>query len=172
MIRVHPAGRLAWQNFNVGHYPQTFQPDAFHTCHAYRQYWLLPLQATFADLALAKGSQSQRKAKPLGFILSHIFQLIMTFKTVLKQFKLSTPLLFFFFFFFCAFPLWGSPLLGEIFAYVTVFFCFFYPTIKVVTFRLRGWCVLGVFLLLAFTRLGHERQDLLSPCDEMHVCTD
>ena len=40
------------------------------------------------------------------------------------------------------------------------------PTIKVVTFRLRGWCVLGVFLLPAFTRLGHERQDLLSPCDE------
>ena len=40
---------------------------------------------------------------------------------------------------------------------------FFNPTIKVVTFRLRGWCVLGVFLLPAFTRLGHERQDLLSP---------
>ena len=38
---------------------------------------------------------------------------------------------------------------------------FFNPTIKVVTFRLRGWCVLGVFLLPAFTRLGHERQDLL-----------
>ena len=49
---------------------------------------------------------------------------------------------------------------------------FFNLTIKVVTFRLRGWCVLGVFLLPAFTRLGHERQDLLSPCDEMHVCTD
>ena len=49
---------------------------------------------------------------------------------------------------------------------------FFNPTIKVVTFRLRGWCVLGVFLLSAFTRQGHERQDLLSPCDEMHVCTD
>ena len=48
---------------------------------------------------------------------------------------------------------------------------FFNPTIKVVTFRLRGWCVLGVFLLPAFTRLGHERQDLLSSCDEMHVCT-
>ena len=46
---------------------------------------------------------------------------------------------------------------------------FFNPTIKVVTFRLRGWCVLGVFLLPAFTRLGHERQDLLSPCDEMHT---
>ena len=37
--------------------------------------------------------------------------------------------------------------------------------------------MLGVFLFLffflpAFTRLEHERQDLLSPCDEMHVCTD
>ena len=49
---------------------------------------------------------------------------------------------------------------------------FFNPTTKVVTFCLRGWCVLGVFLLPAFTRLGHERQDLLSPCDEMHVCTN
>ena len=49
---------------------------------------------------------------------------------------------------------------------------FFNPNIKVVTFRLCGWCVLGVFLLPAFTRLGHERQDLLSQCDEMHVCTD
>ena len=29
--------------------------------------------------------------------------------------------------------------------------------------------MLGVFLLLAFTHLGHECQDLLSPCDEMHV---
>ena len=28
---------------------------------------------------------------------------------------------------------------------------FFNPTIKVVTFRLRGWCVLGVFLLPAWT---------------------
>ena len=49
---------------------------------------------------------------------------------------------------------------------------FFNPTIKIVTLRLRGWCLLGVFLLPAFTRLGHERQDLLSPCDKMHVCTD
>ena len=77
---------------------------------------------------------------------------------------------FFFFIFFCVpqLYLWASPFLGEIFAYVTVFNL----TIKVVTFRLRGWCVLGVFLLPAFSRLGHERQDLLSPCDEMHVCTD
>ena len=85
--------------------------------------------------------------------------------------KASRLFFFFFFFFFFFVPqlyLWGSPLLGEIFAYVTVF----NPTIKVVTFRLRGWCVLGVFLLPAFTHLGHERPDLLSLCDEMHVCTD
>ena len=49
------------------------------------------------------------------------------------------------------------------------FFCvcdrFINPTTEVVTFRLCGWCMLGVFLLLAFTRLGHECQDLLNPCD-------
>ena len=49
---------------------------------------------------------------------------------------------------------------------------FFNPTIKVVTFRLHGWCVLSVFLLPAFTRLEHKRQELLSPCNKMHVCTD
>ena len=32
--------------------------------------------------------------------------------------------------------------------------------------------MLDVFLLLAFTCLGHERKDVLSQCDEMHVCTD
>ena len=30
------------------------------------------------------------------------------------------------------------------------------PTIEVVTFHLCGWCMLGVFLLPAFTCLGHE----------------
>ena len=49
---------------------------------------------------------------------------------------------------------------------------FFNLTIDLITFRLRGWCLLGVFLLPAFTRLGHECQDLLSPCYGMHVCTD
>ena len=48
-------------------------------------------------------------------------------------------------------------------------FFFFSPTIKAVTFRLRGWCVLGVFLLPAFTRLGHECQN---PCAGMHARTD
>ena len=76
----------------------------------------------------------------------------------------------FFFFFFCVpqLYLWGSPLWVRFLR----MWPFFNPTIKAVTFRLRGWCVLGVFLLPAFTRLGRERQDLLSPCDEMHVCTD
>ena len=55
----------------------------------------------------------------------------------------------------------GFTILGEIFAYVTVFS----PFIDVVTFHLRGWCMLGVFLLPTFTILGNECQDLLSSCD-------
>ena len=65
----------------------------------------------------------------------------------------------------------GFTILGEIFVYVTFFF-FFNPTTEAVTFRLRGLCMLGVFLLPAFTRLEHECPDLLSRCDRMHVCTD
>ena len=49
---------------------------------------------------------------------------------------------------------------------------FFNPTIEVVTFHPRGWCMLGMFLLPAFTCLGHEWQGLLSQCNGMHVCTD
>ena len=64
--------------------------------------------------------------------------------------------------------LWGSP-------FWVRFLCiwpFFNPTTEVITVCLYGWCMLGVFLLRAFTRPGHECQDLLSPCDGMHVCTD
>ena len=39
-------------------------------------------------------------------------------------------------------------------------------------FCLRGWCMLDVFMLPAFTHLGHECQDLLSLYDGIHVCTD
>ena len=53
-----------------------------------------------------------------------------------------------------------------------VFFFFSNPTIEVVPFRLRGWCMLGAFLLPAATRLGHECQDLSSPCQGMHVYID
>ena len=44
----------------------------------------------------------------------------------------------------------GFTIFGEVFAYVTVF----NPTIEAVTFRLHAWCMLGAFLLLAFTHLG------------------
>ena len=53
-----------------------------------------------------------------------------------------------------------------------MFMAVFKPTIEIVTFSLRGWCMLDEFLLPAFIRLGHECQDLLSPRDGMHVCTD
>ena len=43
---------------------------------------------------------------------------------------------------------------------------FFNPTTDIVIFHLRGWCMPSVFLLLVFTHLGHECQDLLSPCME------
>ena len=57
----------------------------------------------------------------------------------------------------------GFTIFDEIFACVTVCDRFFFnPTTEVVTFRLRGCCVLGVLLLPEFTRLGHEYQDLLS----------
>ena len=64
--------------------------------------------------------------------------------------------------------LWGSPFWVR----CLCMWQYFNPTIEVVTFHLRGWCMLGVFLLPAFTRLGHECQDLLSLCNDMHVCTD
>ena len=51
-------------------------------------------------------------------------------------------------------------------------FFFFNQTTEVITFRLRGWCRLGVFLLPAFTRLGHECQDLLSPREGMRASTE
>ena len=62
----------------------------------------------------------------------------------------------------------GLTSVDGIFVYMTVI----NPTIEVVTFLLRGWCMLGVFLLPAFIHLVHESQDLLSLCDGMHVYTD
>ena len=64
--------------------------------------------------------------------------------------------------------LWGSPYFVRFFAYVIVS----NPTTEVVIFHLRGWCMLGAFLLPIFACLGHECQDLLSLCNGMHVCTD
>ena len=56
--------------------------------HAYA-HAILPFYTTFTDLDLGSGSQGQCKAKPVGFIFSHIFQLIrMKYDMVLKQFHL------------------------------------------------------------------------------------
>ena len=62
--------------------------------------------------------------------------------------------------------LWGSLFLVR-FLHMWLFFN---PTMEVAAFRLHGWWC--VFLLPAFSQLRHECQDLLSPCDGMHVCTD
>ena len=81
---------------------------------------------------------------------------------------LRTGFFFFFFFFIPQLDLWGSPF-GVRFLSMLPFFS---PTMEVVAFHLCRWCMLGVSLLLPFTRLGHECQDLLSPCEGMHMCTD
>ena len=60
--------------------------------------------------------------------------------------------------------LWGSPFWVRFLLMWLCVVVVFNPTIEVVTFRLRGRYILGVFLLPAFTCLGHEYQDLLSPC--------
>ena len=66
--------------------------------------------------------------------------------------------MFLFFFFFCVPQLsyhWGSPYWVR-FLHM---WPFSNPTIEVVPFGLHGWYMLGMFLLPAFTRLGHECQD-------------
>ena len=65
------------KNFNVRHYLQAVQPFFFYTCLACRHYWLLPFDATFTDLGLARGSQGQCKAKPVVFIFLHTFHLLL-----------------------------------------------------------------------------------------------
>ena len=69
---------------------------------------------------------------------------------------------------FPAVPLGSTIFVCEIFAYVT-----FSSNHRGshIPFSWMVW-LLGVFLLPAFTHLGHECQDLLSLCDRMHVCTD
>ena len=62
----------------------------------------------------------------------------------------------------------GLAILGEIFASVVVFLSNLRGSHIPSSWMVHGRCV----LLPAFTRLGHECQDLLSVCDRMHVCTD
>ena len=74
------------------------------------------------------------------------------------------------FFFFCI-PsfITGFTILDEVFAYVTFFFFLFHQGSHIPS----SWMVhAGCVLLLAFTHVGHECLDLLSPGNGMHVCTD
>ena len=79
--------------------------------------------------------------------------------------------------FFVVFVFWVF-LGGGLFLFFYLFVCcvvvavFCNRTTEVVTFRLHGWSMLGVFLLPAISHLGHKRQGLLSAYDGMHVCTD
>ena len=76
---------------------------------------------------------------------------------------LKAPLILFFFFFYIPqLYLWGLPVSAR-FLHMWPFSD---PTIEVVTFCLRGWCMLGVLLLPTVTHLGHNCQDLSSPCME------
>ena len=61
--------------------------------------------------------------------------------------------------------LWGSPFLVRF----LLMWPFFNPSIEVVTCRLRGWYMLGAFLLPAFICLARECQDLLSPFCSDHL---
>ena len=112
------------------------------------------------------------------FFLIYVAMFIIFLSTTSLCF-VTTRLLFniiiIFFFWVPQLDLWGLLFLVRFLRMWPVFFvfvfCFFNPTIEIVTFRLRGWCMLGVFLLPAFTSLEHGCQDLLSRCDLMRVCT-
>ena len=96
MSPVCPASQLAWQKlFTLDITCKLFNPIFFHTCHAYRHHWLLPAPLTTTILYHFHwpwpwwGSLGQHKAKPIGFIFSHTFQLSrMKIDLVMKQFKL------------------------------------------------------------------------------------
>ena len=80
---------LHGKNFNVGHCTQTIQSNC-----VYLQYLSSLLTSAilyhFIDLDLVWGSQGLCKAKPIGFIFSHTFDLIrMKSDVLMKQFKLN-----------------------------------------------------------------------------------
>ena len=83
------------KNFNTGHYTQTFQPMFFIPAIHIGTIDFYHFISTFTDLGHCCRSQGQCKAKPLGFIFSHTFQLIRRkFDILLKQFKLKILMLF------------------------------------------------------------------------------
>ena len=133
----------------------------FKLWYNYGYQCMLQFYTSLNEYDLLPSWQTHEKATTYVLIISQSSQLI---KTILMN-------LILYHFFLCAFPSYISGV-HHFWVRFLHMWPFFNPTIKVVTFRHRGWCVLGVFLLPAFTRLGHERQDLLSPCDEMHMYTD
>ena len=61
-----------------------------YTCQACRRHWLLSIYTAFTNHDFARGTQGQRKAKPIGYIFLHTFQLIrLKFDLVMKQLKLN-----------------------------------------------------------------------------------
>ena len=177
MSRVHLSGWLAerpailqGKNFHVRHCMQTFRPK-----------FCIPamLKGTidfnhFIPLSLTSTLVRGHKVSAKQYLLVSFFTLFppligMKFDGWWSNSSWTSWHNFwmrFFFFVFVLFFAFPSYISGVHHFWVRFLrmWPFFNPTIKVVTFRLHGWCVLGVFLLPAFTCLAHERQDLLSPC--------
>ena len=66
--------------------------------------------------------------------------------------------------------LYGTPCFWWVF-FLRMWPSFLNPTTEGVTFRLRERCVLGMFLLPAFTRLGHKCQDYAWTYVPKHTCS-
>ena len=81
------------KNLNIGLYFQAFKPNSFISVMR-KAPMTSAIYTTFSDFDFGWGSQSQWKAKPVSFILSHTFQLIrIKLVEVLKQFELNCQVL-------------------------------------------------------------------------------
>ena len=152
-------------HFNV----QGSTPAPEHSVYLY--LWFTFIQHTTRTLAIHPHNAYKDKntTANTAFQLSHCASMP---RVPLQQLNMACTctcsLLSFFFFCVLQLYLWGSPFWVR-FLHMWLLFI---PTIEVVIFCLHWWCMLGVFLLPEFTCLEHEYQDLLSPCDRMHVCID
>ena len=87
-----PAGCLVWQKLWRWILHSNFSTKYVQICHVYGHSWLLLVYTTFNDLDLAWRSQSQRRSKLLGFIISYTFHFTRTeFYVVLEPIKLNIP---------------------------------------------------------------------------------
>ena len=69
---------LVYQDFSIGHYVQTFQPNVYmpawsigttDLCHLKKKKFV----TAFSDTDFGRGSQIQRKGKPVGLISCTFF---------------------------------------------------------------------------------------------------